>query len=156
MQVVTDRSTRDIELGRLRVEFFVKKNLTSTPVMEASNTFAPLLVSTPEATILDLIAYSPSIGGVRRVTQVTEGLLPVMRYRGLKNALASTVETALKQRLGYILDHLQRADLADLVKASLPDRPPRAPLQVRMPADRGHGIARRWNIVENISLGALD
>lgn len=156
VQVVTDRPTRDIELGGLRVEFFVKKSWANTPLMEAKNTFAPMLVSTPEATTLDLIVYSPSIGGIRRVMQVTQGLLPTIRQRGMKNALASIDDAAPKQRLGYILEHLHQADLADLVRASLPDRLPRAPLQVRMPATREHSIAQRWNIIENVAMGALD
>lgn len=156
VQIVTDRPTRDIELGGLRVEFFVKKTVGSTPVIEAPNTFAPLLVSTPEATILDLIAYSHSIGGVRRAMQVTEGLLPVVRPRELKKALAAIEEASTKQRFGYILDHLNRAGLAALVKASLPARPHRALLQVRTPSERTQRIAQPWNIVENVSLGALD
>lgn len=156
VQVLIDRPTRDIELGRLRVEFFVKKALVGTPILETPGTFAPLLVSTPEATILDLITYSPRVGGVRRVAQVTEGLLPVVRSRGMKMALDATEDVSTKQRFGYLLDYLNRADLAVLVKDSLPERLHRTPLQVRMPSTPAHRIAQPWNIVENISLGALD
>ena len=56
-----------MDIGRLHLDFYVKAALTKTPLSRLPGLPAPLAVSTPEATALDLVAYSHRIGGVSRV-----------------------------------------------------------------------------------------
>ena len=67
---------------------------------------APLAVSSPEATVLDLIAFSDRIGGIRRVTDVIADLKGVINLVGLRAALRAETQTSIKQRLGYVLSIL--------------------------------------------------
>jgi hypothetical protein len=69
-QILTTKPMRPMHLGRLHVDFYVKKHLRQTPLSSLAGMPAPLALSSPEATILDLIAFSDRIGGRRRVTEV--------------------------------------------------------------------------------------
>jgi hypothetical protein len=53
-QVMTDRPIRPIAVGRIRVTFFVKREIECTATLLAAGAAAPLRVSTPEATAYDL------------------------------------------------------------------------------------------------------
>jgi hypothetical protein len=55
--VMTDRAFRAITAGRVRVQFFVKSNMKQTPTQQLSQAPAPLCISTPEATVFDLVQY---------------------------------------------------------------------------------------------------
>src|SRR5262249_3482365 len=68
-QVMTKTARRVLEVGRIRVQFFVKCTVEQTPTQSVTNAFAPLKVSTPEATVFDLIRYSGRIGGISRVAE---------------------------------------------------------------------------------------
>ena len=62
-QVVTDTPRREIRVGRIRVQFFVKRRVGRTPTQPLANAFAPLRVSSPAATVFDLIRYAARLGG---------------------------------------------------------------------------------------------
>ena len=66
-QVMTRISRRAVEVGRIRIQFFVKHTVEQTPTQPLANAFAPLRVSTPEATAFDLIRYAARIGGIAAV-----------------------------------------------------------------------------------------
>ena len=95
-----------IDLGRLHVDIYVKKHLRQTPLSSLAGMPAPLAVSSPEATVLDLIAFSDRIGGIRRVTDVIADLKGVINLVGLRAALRAETQTSIKQRLGHDQDLL--------------------------------------------------
>jgi hypothetical protein len=78
-QAMTDVPRREIEVGRLRVRFFVKRGIEQTPTQSPPNAFAPIRVSTPEATAFDLIRYASGIGGIGRAVETLVPLLSLMR-----------------------------------------------------------------------------
>ena len=80
-QVMTDGSRREIEVGRLRIQFFVKRRIEQTPTQPLANAFAPVQVSTPEATAFDLVRYASRIGGIGRAVETLTPLLPLMGHR---------------------------------------------------------------------------
>src|SRR5438093_8151659 len=57
-QVMTNRPGLAIKVGRLHVRFVVKRRLARAPTQQPAGAVAPLLVSTPEATVFDLIRYA--------------------------------------------------------------------------------------------------
>ena len=103
-QVMTDGSRREIEVGRLRVRFFVKRGIEQTPTQPLANAFAPTRVSTPEATAFDLVRYASRIGGIGRAVETLTPLLPLMGGSELKRMLDAENEPATAQRLGYIIE----------------------------------------------------
>lgn len=153
IQVITDRPMQAIVLGRLRVEFFVKKQVAATPVLEAPNAYAPLLLSTPEATMLDLVSYAHRIGGIARAMETIADLRPKISRKRLVRALRAEQETPNKQRLGFILQALGWQDMCDVVAASLTGRRLPVMLQTHTPVNKGVKVADpQWMVVDNISM----
>ncbi|UIF89981.1 hypothetical protein KAF44_40075 [Cupriavidus necator] len=74
VQVVTDRPMRDLTIGRQRIKFFVKRGTAETPTTTPANAFAPVAVSTPAATSLDLLRYADRIGGISRAVEAINGM----------------------------------------------------------------------------------
>lgn len=121
-QVITDRPHRDIEVGRLRVQFFVKGNVHLTPVQQLARAQAPLNISTPEATALDLVAYANRLGGIERAAETLEPLLKSFTRARLADALKVGVATAHVQRFGFVLEQLGGARFSDIVERHLGGR----------------------------------
>jgi AbiEi antitoxin C-terminal domain len=152
-QVLTTKPTRPMEMGRLHVDFYVKKHLRQTPLSALAGMPAPFAVSSPEATVLDLIAFSHRIGGIRRVTEVIADLKGMMSLVGLRTALRAETQTSVKQRLGYVLSILGLDRMAEEVRRSLPKRLAVAPLQTQAPVSRGASDAHQpWMVLDNVGL----
>jgi hypothetical protein len=154
-QVLVTRPARAFVLGRVGLRFFVKKNVLATPRIELPGLLAPLAVSTPAATALDLIAFQSRLGGVQRVTEVIAGLLPRITAHGLKSALRAEPAVAVRQRLGYVLEVLGRQRLAATVRASLPGRltPVRLKPECRSgAAPKSPDLKEPWSVYDNVGL----
>lgn len=121
-QVLTNRPLRELKVGRVCVQFFVKKTVAEVPASYLPKAYAPLKISTPEVTALDLLRYAHRIGGGARAVHTIRDLLPNFSKKRLQNALAAEFEISNLQRLGFILEELKRPDLSQLVRARLPSR----------------------------------
>lgn len=154
-QILVTRPLRPVDIGRLHLDFYVKAALTKTPLSRLPGLPAPLAVSTPEATALDLVAYSHRIGGVSRATQVIADLKTAMTVAGLRQALTAETQTSVKQRLGYVLQSLGWERMAAEVQKGLPARLAVVPLQTHAPAGKPAGnVCRPWMVLDNIGLGS--
>lgn len=155
--VITDKPTRELTVGRIRVQFFVKKQVETTPTARLSNAYAPLKISTPETTALDLIRYAWRIGGVNRATQAIRGLLSQFTKKGLSQALAAENEFSNMQRLGFILETLGVTDLCLLVKNRLPKKLNRVLLEHHKPLDPTTPlpVSERWFVIINTDITEL-
>ncbi len=146
-QVMTRISRRAVEVGRIRIQFFVKRTVEQTPTQPLANAFAPLQVSTPEATAFDLIRYAARIGGIGRAAETIAPLLPLMRLAELRRVLRIEDEPATAQRLGFVLEKLRATDLAKIVENWLPSNLIFVPL---VPGVRGAAPEiKRWRILNN-------
>lgn len=122
IQVLTSSPLRALKVGRVRVQFFVKKSVGDVPAADLPLAYAPLKISTPEVTALDLVRYAHRIGGIARAVHVIRDLLPRVSKKRLRNAVANESEISNLQRLGFILEYLKRPDLSELVLARLPSK----------------------------------
>jgi hypothetical protein len=146
-QVMTRIPRREIEVGRIRIRFFVKRTVEQTPTQPLANAFAPLQVSTPEATVFDLIRYAARIGGMGRAAETIAPLLPRLHPVELRRLLKIENETAPAQRLGFVLEKLKAASLANVVQNGLPSDLIWVPL---VPGPRGGAPEiKRWKILNN-------
>jgi hypothetical protein len=146
-QVMTKIPHRALEIGRIRIQFYVKRTLEQTPTQSLANAFAPLQVSMPEATAFDLIRYAARIGGIGRAAETIVPLLPHMREVELRRVLKIENEPATAQRLGFVLEKLGATNLAKVVQTWLPSVLALVPLVPGL-----HGDApeiKRWRIVNN-------
>ena len=148
VQVITDVPRRPLQLGRIRVEFHVKRNVSDTPARPLANAYAPLRVSTPAATVLDLIRYAAVIGGIVRTTETLAPLLPQIKSVALAAALDAAPEVATLQRLGYVLETLGYTALANQVHLKLPRKLNRVRLAPGPGRADGEYLSR-WGLLAN-------
>ncbi len=115
-QVFVEKSRRPIACGRVRVVFIVRKNLQKVPVQSFNTPRGTLLVSTPEATALDLVGYQNHAGGLNQVTTVLSELAEKIEPETLAG-IAATAPISWAQRLGFLLEHAGADDKTAALKA---------------------------------------
>jgi predicted transcriptional regulator of viral defense system len=147
-QVMTDRPTRGARAGRGRIDFHASRTIGDVPTTEVSTETGVMLVSTPEATALDLIRYSGSCGGLGNVATVLGEMAERMRP-SLLHDVARQRKTPEIQRLGFLLDEAGHPRLADPLLRVLASRRVRSIMLD--PAEHAAEIAAvdPWRIIPN-------
>lgn len=151
LQVIVPKPVRAFEVGRLRIEFITKRRADRTPLSVLPGLAAPLNVSTPAATLLDLVAFSRRVGGMTRVCEIAQGLKPKLTAHELRDALLVRAPIPVLQRTGYLLEHLECPSLASIVEKSLPSTCAPVPLQAGTVANHALCI-ERWHVLDNVGL----
>jgi hypothetical protein len=148
-QVMTDRPCRTIKVGRIQVRFFVKRRIKRTPTQQLAQAAAPLWISTPEATVFDLVRYAASMGGIERAAETIAPLLPVLRTRELKRVLEAESEPAVAQRLGFVVEVGGAKKLAQVIHDWLPDKLAIVPLSPLRGERKNIPVVERWQVLNN-------
>jgi len=148
-QVMTDRPFRPVKVGRIQVKFFVKRGIERTPTQQLAQAFAPLCISTPEATAFDLIRYATSIGGIERAAETITPLLAVLRGRELKRVLEAEDEPTTAQRLGFVVEAGGAKKLAEVIYDWLPDKLTTVPLSPLKDERKNIPVVERWQVLNN-------
>lgn len=115
-QAVIEGIHRPIACGAVRVSFISRKGASQVPVQSFNTPRGELLVSTPEATALDLVGYERRAGGLNQVATV----LAELAERIDRNKLVAAAQTApvpWAQRLGYLLERVGAGDKTAPLKA---------------------------------------
>jgi hypothetical protein len=146
-QVMTDRPHRTLKVGRIRVNFFVKKGIKQTPTQQPARAPAPLCVSTPEATAFDLIRYATGIGGIERTAETIAPLLAAMDARELKRALEAENEPPVAQRLGFVMESVGGRKLARVVHDWLPAKLVLVPLSPSKVERENLRVIEHWQVL---------
>ena len=150
-QVMTDRPCRAIRVGRIQVQFFVKRGIERTPTQQPEGAVAPLLISTPEATAYDLIRYATSIGGIERAAETIRPLLPLLRARELRRVLDGENEPGVAQRLGFVIEACGNKSLSKVVRDWLPDELTPVALVPGKGKRDNLPLIKRWQVLNNSS-----
>ncbi|MCW5557082.1 MAG: hypothetical protein KIT22_04495 [Verrucomicrobiae bacterium] len=150
-QVMTDRPCRPIQVGRIQVRFFVKRGIERTPTQQPTGAVAPLWVSIPEATAYDLIRYATRLGGIERAAETIRPLLPLLHVRELRRVLDAENETAVAQRLGFVLEASGHPSLAKVVRDWLPGNLTPVMLSPVKGQRDNLALAKRWQVLGNSS-----
>jgi predicted transcriptional regulator of viral defense system len=150
-QVMVDRAVSDRRFGRVRLEFFLNKQVASTPVVMRNSATGTVRVASPAATALDLAARPGDGGGLANVATVVSeladgvGLDPVHIV-----AAARTYRSAVLRRLGWLLERVEApVDLLPLEHQLLQEVSGRATALLDPHGPRVGRTDRRWGIVEN-------
>jgi len=114
-QVMLERNRRPIACGAVRVAFIARKRLTEVPVTPFNTPRGTVLVSSVEATAVDLVGYAHHAGGLDQVATLLSELAEQIDPQRLV-AAAQTAPVPWAQRLGYLLDLLGAADKAEPLK----------------------------------------
>ena len=152
-QVFLAKNRRPIQCGAVRVAFLARKRLADVPVQSFNTPRGTLLVSSPEATALDLVGYAHHAGGLSQVATVLSELAEKIDPDKLA-AAARTAPVAWAQRLGYLLDLLgatqKTGDLADYIARKNPVPTPLVPSQ----SFGGINQLKRWRLLVNANVEA--
>lgn len=149
-QVVVTRWMRPIEYGRLRIRFFQKAHILDDLVSVTQGLWAPLRVSNPALTVVDMLTYAPC--SPAQALLILADLAASIRPRELRRTLDASSTVPAAQRLGFLLDQAGQEKLASIVHEWLEDRN----LSV-IPLDSGGGpakIDRKWGVRMNANLKA--
>lgn len=152
-QVALERSRRAISCGAVRVSFFIRKRIGDVPVRSFNTPRGTILVSTVEATAVDLVGYAHHAGGLDQVATVLSELSEQIDPQHLV-AAAKTAPLPWAQRLGYLLELVGAGDKASALKSYVHARARDAtPLLPAAP----HVHARRspdWKLYVNAAVEA--
>lgn len=111
-QVVTNKPLRPIEIGRFSIQFFVKKRIDSTQTVDIKTPTGAMKVSSVEETAFDVVRYMDKAGQLGNVATVLKELSEKLKPKVIKKVLENEVEISVAQRLGYLLENLDKASLA--------------------------------------------
>ena len=95
---------RSIVNKNMKLYFVSKNSLEESGIVQMKTRAGYINVSSPELTAFDLVIYSSKFG-INRVATILQELYEVMKPAALKR-IAKTQDTAIIQRLGYILDRI--------------------------------------------------
>ena len=150
-QVALDRNRRPIHCGAVRVYFYARKRISEVPVQKFNTPRGTMLVSSAEATAIDLVGYERRVGGLDHVATVLSELAEVIDPDLLPNA-AKTAPVAWAQRLGYLLEQVGAADKTAMLKAHIKQRARDfVPLIPALPLDRAFRAAD-WRLRINAEI----
>lgn len=150
-QVMVKTSRRPILCGRVAVEFHVRGNLEDATVVVMNTPRGHLRVASPETTALDLIGYQRNAGGLDNVGTILADLAEVISGPELIDQ-ARTVPVAWVQRLGFLLELVERNDVSDQLQPLIVNRAQRVvPLDPALPITRTPR-SLRWKIAINVDV----
>jgi len=148
-QIMTDIPVRPVLAGRARIRFLTKRCHQQTPTLEMKTPTGRILVSTPEATAVDLLRYAAAAGGLSNVATVLAELAERLDASLLAKAAADGAEIVFAQRLGYLLDQIGEGKRAAALAALIAERKPRSVALRPGRSTRGGPVDRRWGVIVN-------
>ena len=115
-QVALARNRRPVVCGAVRASFIARQRISAVPLQSFNTPRGTILVSTPEATAVDLVGYERRAGGLHHVATVLSELAERINPERLVTA-AQTAPVSWAQRLGYLLELVGAADKVASLKA---------------------------------------
>lgn len=147
-QVMLAKSRRQIISGAVRVAFIARKNIDAVPVQSFNTPRGTILVSTPDATAVDLAGYPGRIGGLDQAATILSELAEKLHPEKLA-AAAKTAPMPWAQRLGYLLEKFGGEDRIGLLKSYVQKQATQT--SVLLPAAPSENAARNadWKLIIN-------
>ena len=152
-QVFLAKNRRPIQCGKVSVAFMARKRITDVPVQSFNTPRGTILVSTPEATAIDLVGYQHHAGGLDQVATILVELVEKIDPQKLA-AAAATAPVPWAQRLGYLLEHIDAGKKASALKAYVQEH---ARLAAVLSPTAPRAASRRdddWNLYVNADVEA--
>jgi predicted transcriptional regulator of viral defense system len=148
-QVITDFPTRPAAAGRARLRYFVKRGLEKTPTVQKKTETGAMIVSTPEATALDLVRYAGSLGDLTRIARVLAELSEAVQPNVLASLAQQEKRLPLIQRLGYLLETIGRREHAEPLAQLVAHSRPRHTSLNPSASVEGYQTDPRWRLYPN-------
>lgn len=150
-QIFGDRQVRNVRQPELQLATFYKRNLTATPTVKLKSPAGYFVVSTPEATAGDLVAYHGCCPSLDHAATVLVELAEAVNARRLADLPAKGFSLPALQRLGWLLDFVQWPGKAERLHAALSRTALNwVALESRLPC-KGRR-SDRWRVIENTDI----
>jgi len=111
--ITNSRILRDKQKDDVKINFVTKKNIPTPCIMQVMVSSGYVNVSCPELTAFDLIIYEKNVGGINRVATVLSELAETLNFENICIEFLKSLNVAIIQRLGYMLDLLEFEELAN-------------------------------------------
>ncbi len=146
-QVMVDKMLRNRDHGRARLRFFVNRRIDDIPTVTSRTRTGDILVSTPEATALDLVTRPLDSAGLDNVATILVELVEDQMLDPIELAkVAEHFPVATVHRLGWLLDtfteDFDSGPLAALVGSG-------SVTALDSQAGRRGTIDQRWRLIVN-------
>lgn len=154
--VMTSIVHKPIVCGQVAIAFTKRKSTTQMPTNKIQTDFGFYKVSTPEVTAMDLVSYLHKCAGLDHVATVLVELSEAMQVKPLRDLTRKIKETVWMQRLGFLLEHLGKKQLADVLHQALRKRryQPCA-LLAGAPHDN-FILSKKWAVIINTNIEVDD
>lgn len=150
--VITNKTTKPIQLERGNIEFHSFKNCSSSLVTTIQAPTGTAKISKKEQTLVDLLRFYDSCGHLNNVAAVIKSLAPECDPKTLAQVAKNEKTTSLLQRLGYILELVKFSKLAEIIEHELFRRTTKyILLQPDFPTKEGIKLSR-WKLIVNDTL----
>ena len=114
--VITDsRILRDKQKGDVKINFVTKKNIPAQYIEQIMVSSGYVNISRPELTAFDLIIYEKNVGGINRIATILSELAETLNFSTISIEFLKSLNVAIIQRLGYLLDLLEFGELASIL-----------------------------------------
>lgn len=145
---------RDKQKGDVKINFVLKKHIPQKYLKQITVNSGYVNISCPELTTFDIIIYENNVGGINRVATVLSELAEVLNFENVSEDFLKSLNVSIIQRLGYLLDILGYASLAEAlmqksVNAGIKFR--KYPLSLLSKKMKGtdYQINKKWKIIIN-------
>jgi len=111
--ITNSRILRDKQKGDIKINFVTKKNIPAQYITQIIVSSGYVNISCPELTAFDLVIYEKNVGGINRVATILSELAETLNFDNISVEFLKSLNVAIIQRLGYLLDLLEFEELAN-------------------------------------------
>lgn len=105
-QVFTIKPLPLIEYGKQRIRFITNKFTERMPTVPLKTPHGEILISSPEATLIDLIRYYKKAAGLSHVATIITEMRDNINSMKISSIVEVLNDTPLAQRVGYVLEEI--------------------------------------------------
>jgi predicted transcriptional regulator of viral defense system len=151
-QIITNKYKKNITLGSVHIEFILKNNFFASPTETIKTRTGTMQISTPEATLLDLVIFIKRNGGINQVATVISELAEKIQPETLKKMIEKNIELSYLQRIGYLLETTRYELLANIVHEQLKTKKMNTAPLVPYYSTTGASRNKKWKIAINTNI----
>jgi predicted transcriptional regulator of viral defense system len=146
-QVMTDKTTADRDIGRIRLRFFKSQGIAEAAIETVTTPAGTMEIASKETTISDLVSYPRAAAGFSNIATI---IREIGALDGNELARLSWGHPrSHARRLGWLVERYSESspDLEALERQATPDQGAPTPLSPGAPK-RGQ-VAKRWGLLVN-------
>ena len=153
-QVMVKKELRSITCGKVKIQFIKNRTIEKVPSTAISTAKSRLVISSPEATAMDLLKFIKQSGGLNNVATILTELKDSINAEKLRDIIEKQTGLVWKQRLGYILELIGADTLASVIKGYLLKQPRVDYILLQPGLTRTHLRERNqtWKVIENVKV----